>query len=166
MSDELLEIVDNIKQPSVWIRILFMIVFVIGSYVLILPLIVILSIGQALFTLFTGKTNENLLYFAATLDLYASQVIKFLTYVSEEKPFPFSDLPEVEDNSLAEADSPKKKANGSGAKSDKSESSSEKKSSARTPAKKKAAKKKAPKKSASAKKASEKKADDEGDQES
>lgn len=166
MSDELLEIVDNIKQPSVWIRILFMIVFVIGSYMLILPLIVILSIGQALFTLFTGKANANLLYFAATLDLYASQVIKFLTYVSEEKPFPFSDLPEVEDNSLAETDSPKKKANGSAANTDKSESSSEKKSSARTPAKKKAAKKKAPKKSAGTKKASEKKADDEGGQDS
>ena len=30
MSDELIEIVDNIKQPSVWIRVLFMIVFAVS----------------------------------------------------------------------------------------------------------------------------------------
>lgn len=153
MSDELLEIVDNMKQPSVWIRILFMAVFVIGSYLLILPLIVILSIGQALFTLFTGKPNANLLYFAATLELYASQVIRFLTYVSEEKPFPFSDLPELEDSSLAEAEATQKKANGSAAKS--------KPAAAKKAPAKKAAKKKAASKSASDKKETGKKADDE-----
>jgi len=49
MSDELIEIVDNIKQPSVWIRVLFMIVFALASYIIILPLVLVLSIAQALF---------------------------------------------------------------------------------------------------------------------
>ena len=48
MSDELIEIVDNIKQPSVWIRVLFMIVFALASYIIILPLVLVLSIAQGL----------------------------------------------------------------------------------------------------------------------
>ena len=103
MSDELIEIVDNIKQPSVWIRVLFMIVFAVASYIIILPLVLVLSIAQALFVLITGDSNANLRYFSATLELYVSQIIKFLTYLSEVKPFPFSDLPEVEVDTLQEA---------------------------------------------------------------
>lgn len=139
MSDELLDIVDNIKQPSVWIRVLFMAVFVVASYILLLPLIVIISIAQALFVLITGKINENLRYFAATLELYVAQIIKFLMYLTELKPFPFSDLPEVEDTSLSESgdSTEKKKSNATDAVT--------KKSSAKKSVKKKVAKKKASK---------------------
>ncbi len=147
MSDELSEIVDNIKQPSVWIRVLFMIVFGFASYLLILPLIIILSIAQTLFTLITGGTNENLRYFSASLELYVSQIIKFLTYLSEEKPFPFSDFPEVEDTSLSEAPaSPAKKANASPVDAGKSKLASRKKASTKKAPVKKDARKKAAKK--------------------
>lgn len=149
MSDELLEIVDNIKQPSVWIRVLFMVVFGIASYLLLLPLIIILSIAQALFTLITGEPNENLRYFSATLVLYVSQIIRFLTYLSEDKPFPFSDFPELEDDSLAPATTASaaaQKANGSVASDEKAKGSatrkaSAKKSPARKPARKRTTKK-------------------------
>ena len=108
MSDELNEIADNITQPSVWIRLLLMTVFAIASYFVLLPLILVLSIAQALFTLITGKGNANLRYFSSALELYISQLFKFMTYLSEVKPFPFSDLPEVEDDSLQEKSPPKK----------------------------------------------------------
>ncbi len=101
MSDELEEIVDNIKKSSAWIRVLFMLVFAAALYFIILPLILVLSIAQALFSILTGDSNANLRYFSATLELYISQIINFLTYNSEEKPFPFSDFPEVEDGSPA-----------------------------------------------------------------
>jgi len=108
MSDELNEIVKNITQPSVWIRMLLMTVFAIAFYFVLLPLILTLSIAQALFTLITGKGNANLKYFSSALELYISQLFKFMTYLSEVKPFPFSDLPEVEDDSLQEKSAPKK----------------------------------------------------------
>ena len=97
MSDKLDEIVDNITQPSAWIRILLMTVFAVASYFILLPLILVLSIAQALFTLITGKGNANIRYFSSTLELYISQLFKFMTYLSEVKPYPFSDLPEVEE---------------------------------------------------------------------
>jgi len=108
MSDELNEIAKNITQPSVWIRMLLMTVFAIAFYFVLLPLILTLSIAQALFTLITGKGNANLKYFSSALGLYISQLFKFMTYLSEVKPFPFSDLPEVEDDSLQEKSAPKK----------------------------------------------------------
>ena len=108
MSDKLNEIVDNITQPSAWIRILLMTVFAVASYFILLPLILVLSIAQALFTLITGKGNANIRYFSSTLELYISQLFKFMTYLSEVKPYPFSDLPEVEDDSLQQESAPKK----------------------------------------------------------
>lgn len=161
MSDEFLDIADNMREPSVWIRVLFMIVFGIASYFLILPLIIILSIAQALFTLIAGEPNENLKYFSATLDLYISQIIKFLTYLSEEKPFPFSDFPEVEDSSLSEAAaSTAAKANGAssdaaGKQSAAKVSTAKRKAPAKKAAKKKTAKKQAANKGEPAKKSTD-----------
>lgn len=165
MSDELLEIVDNIKQPSVWIRVLFMVVFGIASYLLILPLIIILSIAQALFTLITGEPNENLRYFSGTLVLYVSQIIEFLTYLSEEKPFPFSDFPELEDHSLAPAATAAgtaRKANGAAAGDEKPKGPAKRKAAAKKSPVRKPARKKATKKSAAKAEASEKPAESGG----
>jgi len=102
MSDELEEFVDNIREPSFWTRILLMIAFALVFYIIILPLILVLTIAQALFTLITGEGNANLRYFSRVLALYVPQLIEFLTYLSERRPYPFSDLPEVEDDSLQE----------------------------------------------------------------
>ena len=146
MSDELIEIVDNIKQPSVWIRVLFMIIFAVASYIIILPLVLVLSIAQALFVLITGEINANLRYFSATLELYVSQIIKFLTYLSEVKPFPFSDLPEVEVDSLKEAPASSSEKKKAATRTPKKET--ENKAAAAKPVKKKVAKKKAAKKKA------------------
>lgn len=158
MSDELDEIVDNITERSFWVRILFVVAFGIASYIILVPLIFVLSIAQALFTLFTGQSNANLRYFSATLALYVPQVIEFLTYVSEVKPYPFSDLPEVEDSSLQEKPPTKNSADKSAA--EKTEAASP--ADAETTAAKKAVKKKAApktaKKKAARKKVAKKKA--------
>ena len=107
MSKEANEVIDNIVQSSVWIRVLFMAAFAVASYFILLPLIIVLSIAQALFMLITAQNNANLRYFSATLALYVTQVVEYLTYLSEEKPYPFSDFPEVKDNSLDEDSAPK-----------------------------------------------------------
>jgi hypothetical protein len=145
MSDDLNEVADNIIQPSAWIRVLFLALFALASYFVLLPLILVLSIAQALFTLITGDTNANLRYFSSALELYVVQLFKFMTYLSEEKPFPFSDLPEVEDDSLPEEPAAKKE-------------SKEKASATSTAAKKPAAKKPAAKKTPVKKKVAKKKA--------
>ena len=146
MSKKLDKSIDNVIQSPVWIRTLLVAFFAIASYFILLPLIIVLSIAQGLFTLITGNANANLKYFSAVLELYISQLFRFLTYLSEVKPYPFSNLPEVEDVSLENEPARKKE-------------STEEVSAKRTTAKESAAKKKTIKKKATKKKATKKKAE-------
>jgi|FLOH01.1.fsa_nt_gi hypothetical protein len=163
MSEELDTIVDNIRQPSVWIRIVFMLGFAVVLNVIILPIIIVLLIVQALFSVITGESNENLRFFAAALEQYVSQIVKFLTYNSETKPFPFSEFPQLEDDLTASPAEPggdsasaKTQAKASQKQATKKEST-EKKTSSKKSASEKTAAKKPPAKKPPAKKAGAKK---------
>lgn len=89
MSDD---IVENLRQPSHWFRIAFMVAMAIVLYVVSLVLTV-LTVAQALFSVFTGSDNENLRSLGKDLSTYVHQILEFLTYNSEVKPFPFSPYP-------------------------------------------------------------------------
>lgn len=89
MSDEM---VRNLKQPSAWFRVLFMAGFVIALYVTGVILLV-LMLAQIVFSLLTGEDNINLRRLGAGLASYVSQILAFLTYNSEQKPFPFMPFP-------------------------------------------------------------------------
>lgn len=94
MSDDLNQVVDNMKQSSSWLRILFMIVFCIALYVAGI-VVVFVMIAQALFTLLSGSDNRNLRRLGASLSEYVHDVLQFITYNSETRPFPFSPFPQV-----------------------------------------------------------------------
>lgn len=96
MSDDMDQIVDNLRQPSSWIRVLFMVGFAILLYVIIAPVIFVLMIVQALFVLITGEYNANLKYFGAAMAQYVLEILLFISYNSERRPFPFSDFPEMD----------------------------------------------------------------------
>lgn len=93
MSDEIKE---NILSPSQWLRILFMALFGLICWVLGL-VITALVLGQALFSIITGKDNSHLRHAGDVLTQYFNQILRFLTYSSEDKPFPFAPLPEAGD---------------------------------------------------------------------
>lgn len=104
MSDEY---VENLKKPSAWLRVLFMAGFVLALYVAGVILLV-LMLAQILFSLITGEDNANLRRLGASLTLYVSQILEFLTYNREDKPFPFAQFPlsnedEVDDVTTADS---------------------------------------------------------------
>ena len=93
-SSERGEIEQNLKSRSTWLRLLFMIVlaFIYGLSRIVVGAVVVL---QFLVVLFTGETNERLLTFGRSLSTYTYQVLLYLTYNAEERPFPFDlDWPE------------------------------------------------------------------------
>lgn len=102
MSDD---IVENLKQPSQWFRIAFMVAMAIILYVVSLVLMV-LTVAQALFSIFTGSDNENLRSLGKDLITYVHQILEFLTYNSDVKPFPFSPYPVSGSASAASAGTP------------------------------------------------------------
>ena len=98
MSDD---IVENLKEPSQWLRIAFMIALAVALYVAGVVL-TLLTIAQAVFSLLTGKDNENLRALGKDLSTYVHQILEFLTYNSELKPFPFSPYPGSEEVIIVE----------------------------------------------------------------
>ena len=85
MSDD---VVDNLKESSTWVRILLMAGFAVALYVTGVVLLVI-TLAQILFSLITGDSNANLRRVGASLSDYVAQILAFLTYNSESRPFPF-----------------------------------------------------------------------------
>ncbi len=75
-----------------WIRGFYMLVFFICGWVAI-GLAIVVTVFQFLSTLITDHYNENLRKFGNSLSQYFSQLVQYLTYNSEEKPFPFSAWP-------------------------------------------------------------------------
>lgn len=90
MSDD---IVENLTRPEQWLRVLFMAALVVALYVVGLMLTLV-TVGQVLFSLVTGSDNHNLRVLGKSLILYVKQILDFLTYNSEVKPFPFSPFPD------------------------------------------------------------------------
>lgn len=83
---------SNLMSSKHWFRLIFMLFF---AAVLHLASLVmwVLVILQFLFSLFTGEDNSHLRKFGHSLSTYIYDVLKFLCYSSEEKPFPFADWP-------------------------------------------------------------------------
>jgi len=83
---------DHIKSGVTWKRLLFMILFVALwsiSRIVVLAVVVL----QFFWVLLSGQTNARLLSFGLSLATYSYQIIVYLSYNSEEQPFPFSDWP-------------------------------------------------------------------------
>jgi hypothetical protein len=99
MSEKLDNIIDNLKQPSVWVRIILMVAFAVVLYPVFLVLLV-LMIAQMLFVIITGESNANLRSLGVALSVYIFQIVQFMSYVTDVKPFPFSDFPKAENDDL------------------------------------------------------------------
>lgn len=81
---------DHVKSRSTWLRALFMLVFIL-IYALSRLLVAAVVLLQFLCVLFTGETNARLRVFGQSLALYTCQLIRYLTYNTEVRPFPFDE---------------------------------------------------------------------------
>ena len=79
-------------KRNIFIRGLFM-VFMGLVFHLTGTLLFIVAVIQFAFALISDAPNARLASFGRSLGLYLQQNVNFLTFVTEEKPFPFSDWP-------------------------------------------------------------------------
>ncbi len=90
------DIKTNIKNKNAWLRLLFIIIFVV-FYSLAEIVFWFSVLVQVLFTLFSGSINRNLQIFTARLAAYIYSVLKYVSYQTDGKPFPFSAWPEYDE---------------------------------------------------------------------
>jgi hypothetical protein len=86
------EIKENLKQQTIWLRGLYMLMFALFYSVAEFVLFAVV-IFQFLFKLFTGNSNPRLLTLGQSLATYIYQVLQFLTFNSEYQPYPFNEWP-------------------------------------------------------------------------
>lgn len=86
------EIKQKITAKNKWIRLLFMILFFIIRCV-VWWIVVLIVIFQFFWNLFVDLPNDRLLSFSKHLNTYYYQILNFLTYNTEVKPFPIGEWP-------------------------------------------------------------------------
>lgn len=83
---------EKLTSKDKWVKFLYLILFsVINYFVQVVSWFV--ALFQFIVTLITDKPNQRLQTFGKNLSGYSAQIINFLAYSAEEKPFPFSDWP-------------------------------------------------------------------------
>jgi hypothetical protein len=85
------DVKENLSNQSQWMRVVYMVLFSVALY-LVLCLMGLVVLAQIVFSLLTGKPNDNLKQFGADISLYIHQIVKFLTYNQDTKPYPFNPL--------------------------------------------------------------------------
>jgi len=87
------ELEQRLTASATWLRGLFIIIFAV-IYSIAEVLLTAVVVFQFLATLFTGETNARLRAFGLSLAAFIYQIASFVTFNSDEKPFPFGPWPE------------------------------------------------------------------------
>ena len=88
-----MDIKVNAKNTDTWLKGFFILIFGVIFYFLY-GLIWLLIIFQFATKVITGGLNSNLEQFSTKMTYYAMQILNYITFQSEERPFPFSPFSE------------------------------------------------------------------------
>lgn len=81
----------NVKPSSIdgklLKKIILVLLFACIGYVVFLG-IIILAAGQLLFCVFSGNKNKSLLELSKGLSAYFTKIVNYISFISEDKPFP------------------------------------------------------------------------------
>ena len=87
------DIKEHVTRRSIWLRLVFMIVLSVAFNVAEVIIFAVVAF-QFLASLFTGQPNDRLARFGRNLARYLQQITVYLTFTTEEKPFPFTPWPD------------------------------------------------------------------------
>ena len=80
--------INNMKEKSIWMRLFFM--FVVALFYSVSRVVVgAVVFVQFFWVLFTGEQNNKLLILGHALSTYTYQIIMYLTFNTDDRPFPF-----------------------------------------------------------------------------
>lgn len=81
------------KKPGVaraLLTILYLIIIRLISTVLF-----VIAITQYIYSWLTGEPNEKILYFTESLAVYSKQLVEYVGFNTDERPWPVGEWPEV-----------------------------------------------------------------------
>jgi len=84
-----------VNKRNIWIRGLFMLLMALAFHVCE-TVLGIVTVIQFVIVLLNDTPNVRLVSFGRSMGSYLRQIVNFLTFVTEEMPFPFSEWPAAE----------------------------------------------------------------------
>jgi len=81
---------DEVLKSSKWFRLFFMVIYVAIVNFIVLPLIIFIVVIQFLFNLFAGRHSSQLEKVSDWLINFLGECLIYLTYKTEQRPFPFN----------------------------------------------------------------------------
>ena len=79
---------ENLKSRSTWLRLVFMVAYLLIVWLASLVGSVVVLLGF-LWVLFTGEVNRELRQVGQGIAAYIYEIIRYLTFNTDDKPFPF-----------------------------------------------------------------------------
>lgn len=76
-----------------WRRVLYMVGYGFIAYFVLMALFII-AITQAVYTLVSGRRSEEVGALARNLTVYLTELVAFVSWASDEKPFPAGRFPD------------------------------------------------------------------------
>ena len=86
---------DEVLKSSKWLRLFFMVIYVAIVNFIVWPLILLIAVIQFLFHLFAGRHSSHLEKVSDWLINFLGECLIYLTYKTEQRPFPFNSEEEV-----------------------------------------------------------------------
>lgn len=83
---------NNISDESIWLRGVFIMIFGMIYYIAKIVVFAVV-IMQFFVVLINGDKNQKLLHLGDGLSHFIFQILQYITFNSDDKPFPFSDWP-------------------------------------------------------------------------
>lgn len=81
-----------IRERILFALLVLFFIFIVQVLATILPLV---ALFQFFSTLITGRANDKLLTFSGSLAEYFKKITRFVSYIEEQKPWPFSPWPDA-----------------------------------------------------------------------
>ncbi|MBT8114742.1 MAG: DUF4389 domain-containing protein [Arenicella sp.] len=75
-----------------WQRVLFVAIFWVVFYITQL-VVGLIAVAQCVFLLVTEKPNEQLRTLGDSMGKYVHDILRYVTFNSDQRPFPFTDFP-------------------------------------------------------------------------
>lgn len=85
----------TVTSADFWLRVIYTLLLALAWQVTELLLIAV-TLLQLAFRLFTGEPKARLTGFGNSLSQYAWQIGRYVTFASEQKPWPFMEWPDPE----------------------------------------------------------------------
>ena len=95
--DDATSLEQHLKSRSTWLRLFFMLVFWVLAGVTTFVASVVIVLGF-FWVLLTDETNAQVQKTGKGIAAYIHQIINYLTYNTEDKPFPFGEWPSADED--------------------------------------------------------------------